>query len=125
MTKTSALSFRCPQCGTGSQRFTLWISLRRVAKTTCTGCGQEIRSNVPEWKYTLLLIYDQIVILALATPIVISISGSKILVGAATLIALIILIGPPYLYVHARSVRLFDCDHRSDRSGIKYGRKTD
>lgn len=95
MQLTSPFRLSCPYCHAEGKGFSIFRSLEKTPRTSCSICGVALESSFGGLKYVLFLFYTQIV----AAPVGIlliagALTGRWLWVGGA-LLASILLVGSP------------------------------
>ena len=119
MQLTSPFRFSCPYCHAEGQGFSILRSLEKTTRTSCSICGVALESSFGGLKYALFLFYTQIV----AAPVGIlliagALTGRCLWVGGA-LLASILLVWVPPMFLHSRNVAVKTAAERP----LRYGRK--
>ena len=95
----------CPICGNALKNLPILKSLSRSYLVNCTSCGSKLISDIGWGWYLLISLYSQIILFALALPLIFGlIAGSWITVGIA-LLAFFTLTLTPAAVVHAHFLK--------------------
>lgn len=115
----SPFGFSCPHCRAEGQGFSIFRSLEKTTRTSCSSCGVALESRFCGIKYVLFLLYTQIA----AAPVGIflitgALTGRWLWVGGALLASTLFVWVPP-MFLHSRNVTVKIAVERP----LRYGRK--